>query len=78
MDERDRVERLCGCRMRARRVSGALVFQGTRVPVAALLENLKSGATADEFMEWFPGATRSQVEAVLGHKATAERVAALP
>lgn len=38
-----------------RRVSGAWVFKGTRVPVAALFENLKAGASIDEFLEWFQG-----------------------
>ena len=52
------------------KVSGAWVFKGTRVPVAALFENLKDGANLDQFVEWFPGVTRSQVEAVLEHEAT--------
>ena len=47
------------------KVSGVWVFQGTRVPVAALFENLKDGATVEEFLEWFPGVERAQVEAVL-------------
>lgn len=47
------------------RVSGAWVFRGTRIPVAALFENLRDGATVDQFLEWFPGVGRSQVEAVL-------------
>lgn len=47
------------------RVSGAWVFQGTRVPVSALFENLRDGATVNEFLEWFPGVRREQVEAVL-------------
>lgn len=47
------------------RVSGAWVFQGTRVPVRALFENLEDGASIDDFLEWFPGVKRSQVEAVL-------------
>ena len=49
------------------RVSGAWVFRGTRVPVTALFENLESGARLDEFLEWFPGVTREQVEGVLEH-----------
>jgi uncharacterized protein (DUF433 family) len=49
------------------RVSGAWVFRGTRVPVRALFENLEDGATVDDFLEWFPGVQRSQVEAVLKH-----------
>jgi len=47
-------------------VSGAWVFKGTRVPVKALFENLEDGARIDEFVEWFPGVTREQVEQVLG------------
>ncbi len=49
------------------KVSGAWVFKGTRVPVKALFENLESGASVDDFLEWFPGVTRGQVEAVLEH-----------
>ena len=49
------------------RVSGAWVFRGTRVPVAALFENLADGASTDDFLEWFPGVSRRQVEAVLRH-----------
>lgn len=49
------------------RVSGAWVFKGTRVPVSALFENLEAGATVDNFLAWFPGVERKQVEAVLAH-----------
>lgn len=49
------------------RVSGAWVFRGTRVPVTALFENLESGARLEEFLEWFPGVSREQAEAVLEH-----------
>ncbi|NJM62788.1 MAG: DUF433 domain-containing protein [Oscillatoriales cyanobacterium RU_3_3] len=31
------------------KVSGAWVFRGTRIPVAAFFENLKDGASIDEF-----------------------------
>lgn len=51
------------------RMSGAWVFRGTRVPVAALFENLEGGATVTEFLEWFPGVRREDVEAVLEHAA---------
>jgi uncharacterized protein (DUF433 family) len=47
------------------KVSGAWLFRGTRVPVAALFENLEDGATVGQFLEWFPGVTRQQVETVL-------------
>jgi uncharacterized protein (DUF433 family) len=50
------------------KVSGALIFRGTRVPVAALFENLRDGATVAQFLEWFPGVNRAQVAAVLDHE----------
>ena len=50
------------------KVSGVWVFRGTRVPVAALFENLRDGATVEEFLEWFPGVKREQVEALLDHE----------
>ena len=49
------------------RVSGAWLFRGTRVPVKALFENLEEGARVSDFLEWFPGVTRDQVDAVLKH-----------
>jgi len=49
------------------KVSGAWLFKGTRVPVKALFENLEAGASIEEFLEWFPGVSRDQVEAVLQH-----------
>ena len=50
------------------KVGGALVFRGTRVPVATLFENLQDGATVDHFLSWFPGVERADVEAVLDHE----------
>lgn len=47
------------------KVGGAWVFKGTRVPVRALFENLQRNARVEDFLEWFPGVTRDQVEAVL-------------
>lgn len=49
------------------KVSRAWVFRGTRVPVRALFENLETGATIDQFLEWFPGVTMNQVVSVLAH-----------
>ncbi|MCY4128203.1 MAG: DUF433 domain-containing protein [Gammaproteobacteria bacterium] len=51
------------------KVSGAWVFTGTRVPLAALYENLACGATIHDFVEWFPGVSEQQVKAVLAHEA---------
>ena len=58
------------------RVSGAWVFRGTRVPVAALFENLEGSAQISEFVDWFPGVTAEQVRAVLEHVATSTRALA--
>ena len=57
------VERMPG------KVSGAWVFAGTRIPLSALYENLASGATVEEFAEWFPGVDERQIRAVLEHEA---------
>ncbi|HEX8652230.1 MAG TPA: DUF433 domain-containing protein [Pyrinomonadaceae bacterium] len=46
-------------------LSGATVFRGTRVPVAALLDNLSAGLTLDEFLDNFPTVTREQALQVL-------------
>jgi uncharacterized protein (DUF433 family) len=51
------------------RVSGAWVFRGTRVPVAALFENLEDDASVHQFVEWFPGVSIEQVRSVLEHAA---------
>ena len=55
------------------KVSGCRVFSGTRVPVATLFENLKDGASIDQFLEWFPGVERWQVVSVLDHESEALR-----
>ena len=57
------------------KLSGAWAFTGTRVPVYALFENLASGATIDEFVEWFPGVEKQQVQVVLELEAEALRKA---
>jgi uncharacterized protein (DUF433 family) len=36
------------------KLGGAWVFRGPRVPLAALFENLRDGASIDQFLEWFP------------------------
>ena len=49
------------------KVGGVWLFKGTRVPVSALFENIEGGARVDDFLAWFPGVTRAQVDAVLEH-----------
>ena len=51
------------------RGSGAWVFRGTRIPVAALFENLEDGVSLAEFVAIFPGATQEQARLVLEHAA---------
>jgi len=46
------------------RVSGAWVFRGTRIPVAALFQNLEDGVSLAEFAEIFPGVTTEQIQLV--------------
>lgn len=59
-------------------LSGAPVFEGTRVPVSALLDNLEAGVSLDEFLENFPTVTREQAVSILeSFKATNTRSAAL-
>ena len=58
------------------RYGGAWVFRGTRVPVAALFENLEDDAPVHQFVEWFPGVTLEQARAVLEHAARSALTAA--
>jgi len=46
-------------------MSGTPVFEGTRVPVDSLLNNLAAGVSLDEFLENFPTVAREQALAVL-------------
>jgi uncharacterized protein (DUF433 family) len=46
-------------------MSGTPVFEGTRVPVDALINNLAAGISLDEFLENFPTVNREQALAVL-------------
>ena len=57
------------------RVSGAWVFRGTRIPVAALFQNLEDGVSLTEFVEIFPGVTIEQARMVLEHAARSTAVA---
>lgn len=63
---------------RAGKLSGAWAFTGTRVPVSALFENLGSGATVEQFLDWFPDVEEWKVRAVLEPEAKAFKVPAQP
>jgi uncharacterized protein (DUF433 family) len=47
------------------KLSGAWVFRGTRLPVAAMFDNLEDGSTVDEIAKMFDGIRRDQLRAVL-------------
>jgi uncharacterized protein (DUF433 family) len=51
------------------KVSGAWVLKGTRMPVAAIFENIAAGASIDDLMEWFDGLDRQQIRAVIEYAA---------
>lgn len=59
------------------RLSGAWVFRGSRVPVAALFENLEDGVPIGEFVELFPGVALDQARTVLAHVARSALAAAV-
>jgi uncharacterized protein (DUF433 family) len=46
-------------------MSGTPVFEGTRVPVDALFNNLSAGVSLEDFLDNFPTVTREQAAAVL-------------
>jgi len=46
------------------KVSGAWVFRGTRVPVSAILKNLKN-LSVNEVVDEYPSVTREQIQTVL-------------
>ena len=50
------------------KVSGAWIFENTRLPVATLFEALKNSPAIDQFLDDFEGVTRQQVVAVLDHE----------
>jgi len=58
------------------KVSGAWVFRGTRIPVAAIFENFEDGLTIDEIVQMFQGLTRDQVKTVLDFTAHSLEVSA--
>lgn len=56
-------------------LSGTPVFQGTRVPVSALLDNFEVGVSLDEFLENFPTVKREQAVQVLKYfKSTLDEI----
>lgn len=52
------------------RMNGQPCIRNLRLTVRREMEseNLREGASVDEFLEWFPGVERSQVEEVLNRR----------
>jgi uncharacterized protein (DUF433 family) len=50
--------------------SGDVVFAGTRVPLAAFVEQLKDGGSVDDFLEGYPTVERWQALALLDQLAS--------
>ena len=51
-------------------MSGALVFKGTRIPAQTFFDHLDHGGTFEQFLEWYEGVTREQLEAAAEIRAT--------
>jgi uncharacterized protein (DUF433 family) len=60
------------------KVGGEWLFKATRIPIRALFENLDGGGQVDDFLEWFPGVTREQVEQVIAFVEDHERLTSKP
>jgi hypothetical protein len=43
-------------------MSGAVVFKGTRIPVQTFFDHLDHGGNIEQFLEWYDGVTREQLE----------------
>ncbi|MCY4635107.1 MAG: DUF433 domain-containing protein [Acidobacteria bacterium] len=71
-------QRCAAVEQHPRKVSGAWVFRGSRVPVAALFANLRDGASVEQFLEWFPGVDPASVQAVLDFEAKTLSADVLP
>jgi uncharacterized protein (DUF433 family) len=46
-------------------MSGALVFQGTRISAQTFFDHLDHGGTLDQFLDSYDGITREQLNAAL-------------
>jgi len=54
-----------GVRQNPEICGGEYTFGETRVPVRALFENLRDGATLYDFLKWFPGVSEKDARHVL-------------
>lgn len=59
------------------KLGGKWVIRGTRVPIEMLFVNLASGASVDDFVEWFEGIPRERYTEVLQFLAQQSQAPAL-
>ena len=46
-------------------MGGSLVFRGTRIPAQTFFDHLDHGGTLDQFLDWYDGVTREQLNVAL-------------
>lgn len=59
---------------------GTVCFQGTRIPVSVVLDNLATGETAERILEQYPSLRPEHVQAAIAYAAdlARERVVRIP
>jgi uncharacterized protein (DUF433 family) len=57
---------------------GAVRFDGTRIPVTVVLDNLADGATPEEILEQYPGLRPEHIPAALAYAADLARERIVP
>jgi len=57
---------------------GAVRFDGTRIPVTVVLDNLAEGATPQEILEQYPGLRPEHIPAALAYAADLARERVVP
>lgn len=57
---------------------GAVRFQGTRVPVTVVLDNLAEGAGSDQILEQYPSLRQEHISAALAYAAELARERVVP
>jgi uncharacterized protein (DUF433 family) len=57
---------------------GAVHFDGTRIPVTVVLDNLADGATPEDVLEQYPGLRPEHIPAALAYAADLARERVVP
>ena len=54
-------------------MSGERVFRGTRIPAQTFYDHLDHGGSVDQFLEWYDGVSREQLEAAFKVRSSSSR-----